>query len=217
MAKRPDGRLTFSVGASRSGKTQLVLTMVKTARRLLVWDVEGEFSAKYGLRVIEGRAALARFVMSHGPKPARVAYHGTIADFDWFCRFAFIWGMMAPADIVCEELAASTNAGKARGWWGILVSRGLKYGLNIHGIAQRGQEIDKSLLGNATMVNICRPNTMQDAEYMAGRFGLELSDIPDADLEVLHRHKNRTLTRSRVRFRGSKPYLAKLANFSRTY
>lgn len=217
MGMRPDGRLVFSVGASRSGKTQFVLSQLTQSKRLLVWDVEGEFASNYGLEVVEGKQALLRAINGRR-KNMRIAYHPkNLKEFDFFCRMAFIAGLIYPLDVVCEELAASTNSGKASGFWGILVSRGLKYGINIYGVAQRGQEIDKSLIGNATIVNICRPNTVQDAEYIAGRFGLELSEIPDADLEMLQRHKDRTTTKGKITFPRGKPKIKPILKFSQTY
>jgi len=220
MSMRADGKLVFSLGASRSGKSQFVLSQVQNAKRLLVWDVEGEYAAKYKLKVVEGKQALFDFVKNSN-NDEQVAYHGNIKDFDFFCRMAFIWGLKKEVTVVCEELAASTNAVKAGGHWGILVSRGLKYGNNIYAVVQRGQETDNSLMGNATIVNICRPNTIQDAEYIAGKFGLSLSDIPDADLEMLQRHKNRTLTKTKLKFKTIKgksiPYPVKIKEFSKHF
>lgn len=219
MPGRPDGKLVFGVGASRSGKTQTVLVEIRNTKRCIVWDVEGEFAANHGMRVIEGREALFRFVRSKAARGNfKIAYHPkNLKEFDFFCRCAFILGVMGLIDIVCEELAASTNAVKAQGYWGVLVSRGLKYGINIYGIAQRGQEIDNSLIGNATITNICRPNTVQDAEYIAGKFGLKLSDIPDTDLEVLQRHKDRSLKKKKISFRNGKPLFKPILNFTKTY
>ncbi len=214
---RPDGKLVFSIGASRSGKTQFVMTQVRASRRLLVWDVEGEYAAKHGLTVAEGKAALLA-ALKAATGPARIAYHPkSLKEFDFFCRCAFNWSRQAQADIVCEELAASTNAVKAGGAWGVLVTRGLKYGTNIYAVVQRAQETDKSVLGNASVINICRPNTRRDAEYIAGVLGLELSDIPDVDLCMLQRHKTRELVKTALRFRGNVPYLVKVAEFDKVF
>ena len=214
--KRPDGKLVFSIGASRSGKSQFVLSQVSQAKRLLVWDVEGEYAAKHGLEVVQGKAALVKRLKA-ATGAAQLAYHaGHLKEFDFFCRCAFNWSRQSPAVIVCEELAASTNAVKAGGYWGVLVSRGLKYGTHIYAVVQRGQETDKSVLGNASIVNICRPNTVQDAEYIAGCFGLSLDDIPDTDLEMLQRHKDRRLVRSRIEFSNGQPRLVKLEKFTAT-
>lgn len=217
MSMRPDGKLVFSIGASRSGKTQFVITQIKKEPRLLVWDVEGEFSSKEGLEVVEGKTALLKR-LQRATGAARLAYHPkTLKEFDFFCRCAFNWSKQKPAVIIAEELAASTNAVKAGGYWGVLVSRGLKYGTGIFGVVQRAQETDKSILGNATIVNICRPNTRKDAEYIANVFGLSMSDIPDADLEMLQRHKSRTLTKTKIEFKNNKPYLKTIKKFSASF
>lgn len=218
---RPDGKLIFSIGASRSGKSQYVLAWIKKATRLLVWDIEGEYASKYGLEVVEGRAALVRRLKQATGK-ARIAYHPKRLDeFDFFCRCAFNWSRQSPAEVVVEELAACTNAVKAGGYWGVLVSRGLKYGTHIYATVQRGQETDKSVLGNASIVNICRPNTEADAKYIAGMFGLSLDQIPDCDLEMLQRHKTRELVQSRIVFRSSSgksyPSIKQVKRFTKTF
>ena len=221
MSYRSDGILVFSLGASRSGKSQFVLSRVSNDKRLMVWDVEGEYAAKYGLRVIEGKQALFDFVKSKSTQEQISYLPRSKKEFDFFCRMAWVWGMKQEATIVCEELAGSTNAVKAGGYWGVLVSRGLKYGINIYGVVQRGQETDNSIMGNATVINICRPNTKQDAEYIAGKFGLALSDIPDEDLEMLQRHKDRTLTKTRLKFKTidgkSVPYSVKIQKFTKHF
>ena len=216
---RPDGKLIFSIGATGSGKSSFVVSQVKTVKRLLVWDVEGEYAAKpeLNMQAIEGRAALlARLKQATGR--ARIAYlPRNLKEFDFFCRCAFNWSRMNQATIVCEELAASTNAVKAGGYWGVLVSRGRKYGTTVYAVAQRGQEVDKSLMGNASIINICRPNTEPDAAYLTKMLGLAMSDIPDCDLQMLQRHKTRELVKTAVRFRKKMPYLVKVAKFDKVF
>ncbi len=214
---RPDGKLVFSIGSSRSGKTQFVMSQVRNAQRLLVWDVEGEYAARQGMTVAEGKVELLEVLQGSTGK-ARIAYHPkNLKEFDFFCRCAFNWSRQSAADIVCEELSASTNAVKAGGAWGILVMRGLKYGTNIYAVVQRAQETDKSVFGNASVINICRPNTRRDAEYIADALGLTLADIPDCDLQMLQRHKNRDLVKTVVRFRHNMPYLVKVAEFDKVF
>lgn len=200
-----------------------VFSQVVKARRLLVWDFAGQYAANFGLEVVTKKNILTRLKRATGP--ARLAYQPGAIDrdeFDLFCRCAFNWFVQSPADIVIEELAFSTNAVKATGYWGLIVSQGLKFGPNIYATVQRAQETDKSVLGNATVINICRPNTVADAQYISKNLGVSLSDIPDADLEMLQRHKSRTLNKTRLKFRKTRagadvPYLVQVPNFSRTF
>ncbi|HEB85475.1 MAG TPA: hypothetical protein ENI68_00425 [Gammaproteobacteria bacterium] len=46
-----------------------------------------------------------------------------------------------------------------------------------------------------------------DAEYLVKMLGLEMSDIPDCDLQMLQRHKTRELAKTAVRFRKNMPYI----------
>lgn len=218
MARRPDGRLVFSIGASRSGKSKYVFTQVRKARRLFVWDFSGEYAAQFGLEVVTQRTVVARLARATGP--ARLAYQpGAIkkGEFDFFCRCAFNWLRQDISTIVIEELAFSTNSVKAVGYWGLIVSQGLKFGPHIYTTVQRAQETDKSVLGNASVINICRPNTIDDARYISKKFGLALSDIPDADCEMLQRHKDRRLIKSKLVFVNNTPALRTIKNFSSTF
>ncbi len=199
---RPDGDLVFVVGASGAGKTSLVLSHVLTARRLLVWDVEGEYAARKDLKmqVIEDQADLLSY-LQHAKHNARVAYHPkSMTEFGFFCRCAFNWGRQKISTIVCEELAASTNAVKARGYWGVLVSRGRKYGTTVYGIAQRAQEIDKSLMGNASKICLMRPNTEPDRIYLSRSLGIDIVAIPTADLFFIERYKSGDIKQKKIMF-----------------
>ena len=215
--KRPDGHLVLVLGASRAGKTQYVLWLVRASKRLLVWDVSGQYAARYGLKSLSTLPELARWVQAQRGA-ARVAYvPRSLDEFNGFCRCAFAFGLTAPGTVVVEEVAASTNAGKARGQWGRLVNQSLKSGLNLLVTAQRVAEIDKSVFGNASVITIFRQNTVPDAERLASDLRLSLSDIPDADVEYLQRLKDRTITKWRLQFVRNKPTPQKIKAFSRSF
>ncbi len=216
-ALRSDGKLVFSIGASRSGKSQFVLSQARHDKRLGVWDVEGEYMSNLGhvlgMEMVEGPGQLLDAITAKNG-PQRIAYLPTDVrkDFDLFCGAMFNWGCMEPATVILEELAGSTNSGKLTGNAGILVSRGLKYGINIYGVVQRGQETAKSLMGNATVLNICRPNIDADAEYLEKKFGINPLLIPDTDLEMTQRYKDRSFSKGRIQFgNDGLPWLERLA------
>lgn len=182
-----------------------------------MWDVSGQYAARYGLKSVGTLPELAQWIK--GTRGAgRLAYvPRSLGDFDGFCRCAFAFGLVAPGTVVVEEVAASTNAGKARGQWGRLVNQSLKSGLNILVTAQRVSEIDKSTFGNASVITIFRQNTVPDAERLASDLRLTMSDIPDADIEYLQRSKDRTTSKWRLKFAGNKPTPQKIKAFSRSF
>lgn len=66
----------------------------------------------------------------------------------------------------------------ARGGWGRLVKQGLAYGPKIYGLLQRGQEGDKSLMGNASFIHVCAHPVEDDRLYIAKKLGVSPDKIP---------------------------------------
>lgn len=213
MGRREDGKLIFSLGPSRSFKTQFVFNQMRHDRRALVWDAKGEFAAKLGFQRVAGREQLFNTLRA-APGDARIAYSPTFQrdEYDFFCRCAMTWVKVAPFTLVAEELAQVTNPGKAVGWWGVLLNQALGYGMNIYALGQRGQIVDKDTLGNASVVNICRQNNKNDALYLCERFGLSLSDIPNTAGEMLQRGNDGSLKKSRITFDNEQQLVGKLVD-----
>ncbi|MGH1438598.1 MAG: hypothetical protein ACRBBR_00695 [Cellvibrionaceae bacterium] len=185
MKIRPDGVLVIAIAVSRSGKSVWIKVVIQNDKRVLVFDPKGEYVAQMGFTACRSRVELVNtLVRSRGE--AKIAYvQHDKAEFDFFCQCAFNWNRQAQATIICEELANVTNAGKAAGHWGRLVSQGLAYGPKIIGTVQRGQEVDKSVISNSTFVHVGRHSTMKDRAYIANQLGLEVSEIPDKKLEFI--------------------------------
>lgn len=182
---RPDGLLILIVGVSRSGKSVYLKSSVQSDRRVLAFDPNGEYAAQMGYTPAHNRKELVKLLVD-SKGGARIAYiQSDKKEFDFFCDCAFNWNRQAQATVVCEELANVTDCGKAAGNWGRLVSQGLKYGPKVIGTVQRGQEVDKSVMNNATFLHIARHNTIHDREYMAKKLGCEPSLIPKVPLEFI--------------------------------
>lgn len=164
-------------GATGSGKTLYAAGLARQARRLLVWDPEGQWPALAGARpALEARALLE---LARDRRVTRIAYRGapTAADFDWFCRVAFAWAQAAPGLLVVEELADVTSSAKAPPAWGVLVRRGRKYGLDLAAITQRPAESDKTILGNAAALVCFRMSRALDRAYMARELDIDKARI----------------------------------------
>ena len=111
------GRLTAAIGSSRSGKTQYVQSQMAGKDRVLVWDIKGEYPAKFRART---RAELLRIVMSYSGKPGIIAFTpDRLTDFEFFCKAAKTWvksHYLAGKNsvLIFEETADVTSPGKAQ-------------------------------------------------------------------------------------------------------
>ncbi|MDR0673512.1 MAG: hypothetical protein LBF93_07615 [Zoogloeaceae bacterium] len=174
-----DGRLICVSGASRSGKTVYVMRAVEKAPRLMVWDVESQWSELPGFERVTSRAALVAAAQRKGD--LRVAYveqDDLSKGFDlWAGCVLYAGRFVAPVTAVAEELADVTSMARAPRNWGMLLRRGMKRGIDIWAISQRWQEADKTAMGNASGIVVFRATTMKDAEYVAERTGMTKEDV----------------------------------------
>lgn len=177
LVHRPDGELVLVAGASRSGKTSFVVHRVRQAPRLLLWDT-GDDCRRYECEPIVTPAAL-RDRIAGPPKLERLAYVPTDAraEFDFFCRLAWVWLRLARGTLVVEELADVTHPGKAPAAWGAICRKGLRYGPSIYAITQRPSESDKTALGNAGLVVCHRMQRAKDELYMADELRVPVADV----------------------------------------
>lgn len=204
MGKRNDGLMGLFIGITRSGKSTPIKAMIPNAKRLLIWDAKNEYSAAFNLTVIKSLPQLLT-ALRKATGSARFAYVPSgysKAEFDGFCRLAHIWNRQKETVIVIEELAAVTNAGKASGYWGVLVNQSLGLGATLLATVQRGQEVDKSIMNASSYMYVCQHNTDDDAKYMAKKLGVDYAKIPRKPLEFLIWTPSRgEVSRGHVEFR----------------
>lgn len=167
--KTADGRLEVISGSSRCGKTAYAATVAGTAPRAIAWDPEEQWASLPGWQKITSRADLAR--AADRPGPGRYAYvcpPGPMAThFDWTMRCAWHSGNKhGPLWVIAEELADVTTPGKAPGYWGIIVRRGMKRGISLLAISQRWAEADKTAFGNASRIVMFCQSSADDERYL---------------------------------------------------
>jgi len=179
--KTEDGKLYVIGGASRSGKSAWTAKEVKAHPRVIVWDVEDQWSALPGFRRITKRADLLSACSKGGnAKLAYVAGGDIKREFDYWAGCATYWVRYhGAASVVAEELADVTTPSKAPGNWGICLRRGLKRGMTIYAISQRWAEADKTAIGNASEFVLFRMSG-DDVDYMARK-----TRVPKDVLEAL--------------------------------
>lgn len=170
-----NAKITVVCGSSGSGKSAWVKKEVKNAKRLIVWDVDDEYSELKGVKRFTCLNEMIKELVNS--KVGKFCYVGSPNDFEKFCLAVFNWGVCV---CVVEELAGVTSPSKAPMGWHTLVSRGRKRGITIVGVTQRPSESDKTIIGNASLTHVGRLNRAGDRKYMA----LEM-DIPLKDVEAL--------------------------------
>lgn len=188
LQHRREGKLHAVTGASRSGKSLWTAQQVAGARRLLVWDLLGEWSTRYRCERVATLQDLAAAM--HGPA-ARLAYHrpGMVGDFATFCRLAWVWVRLAPGALVIEETATVTSPGKAPAEWGDILRMGLRYGVDIYALTQRPAESDKTAFGNASVIHAGRAVTPGDRAMIAQYLDVSIDQVKALKpLEFLERH-----------------------------
>lgn len=188
MSKRADGKMTYLIGISRSGKTVYLFRQLEKRKRVIVWDPKGQYCQRFKHKKIirvENPAQLAAAVQKN--KSARwIAFvSSNPKDFEAFCYFAFNWGKQAPCTVVAEELAAVTNAGKATGYWGRLLNQALEYEIDIFATAQRAKEADKTIFSNVSEVVLFRTVNPSDRAYLVEHMGIEDKQITKEKLKYL--------------------------------
>ena len=174
------GRLIAAIGSSRSGKSQYVTREISGEKRVLIWDVKGEYKAQYRATT---RAELASLLKKYVGKPAVIAFVPVrLSDFSFFCKAAQIWvrshfAVKQQSVLIFEETADVTSSGKAPEEYGIILRRYLSYGVDIYAITQRPAESDKTAIGNASVVHICRLQMDRDRKAASNDSGVPIDEI----------------------------------------
>jgi hypothetical protein len=146
---------------------------------LLVWDIKnGEWATRYGCRRVSSLGELRELVKS--PKPARLAFYtpvGMRAQFDAFCRLAWVWMRLTGGTLIAEETASVTSPGKAPEAWGDICRQGMGFGCDVYAITQRPAESDKTALGNALLIHCGMMGTPRDRSTMAEYLDVNADEV----------------------------------------
>lgn len=188
-------------GSSGSGKSAWVKRRIATTRRVLVWDVDDEYSEKGFYRIASPEELVAELRVNKVGHFAFVPVGlGVKTSFDFWARAAFAWGNCTA---VAEELAGVTTPGKAPPGWHQLVSRGRKRGIEVIGVTQRPSESDKTIMGNATLIHCGMLAREQDRAYMAKELDVSADQVADIEpLQWIERRRgDKNITRGKLKFR----------------
>ncbi len=169
MAVKASPQLEAYVGATGSGKGVSIdrrLSALKPAR-LLIWDPRNEYDKH--ARPFDNLGALVEAWVKAGPKPikSRYVHAGRVPidkAFGIVCALAFQAGDTV---LLAEELSDVTKPSWAPDQWRRCITQGRHKGLTIIGATQRPALIDKTFLGNCTLVRTCMLGYDEDTKAMA--------------------------------------------------
>lgn len=182
--------INYICGSSGSGKSVYVKTAIKEDGRIIIFDPDDEYGELPGVKTFYSGQQLAAEVQKHKTKPLRVRLvKEGVAAFELCCALAFAW---TNCTLVCEEIADTTNAGKAPPMWGRVLRRGSrKRAIRIFAVTQRPAEADKTALTQATMIRTGLLGKESDRKAMASELDLPLEMITALrPLDFIEYHKN---------------------------
>ena len=182
---RESGKRYLIVGSSGGGKTTVSKLIAEMHNRIAAFDVKEEWSLMPGFNPVEAKKQLFDS-MRESEGGLKIAYPQlSPEEFNFFCECAFNWNRQAEALIIAEELAMVTGSAKAKQAWLRMVTQIRAYGGVLLAIAQRTQEIDKTIINNVTGVFLFMQGTDDDAAAAAKKFGISFEDVPRKEFEFV--------------------------------
>lgn len=182
------------LGAPGTGKSHYTKAEMAKAKRLAVWDIEGEYSDVPLVKLSDLPGVLHR--AGKGPFRVRVVpvmeEKKRVAQFNLFCQT-----LMAIGDVlmVAEELRFVTMPSRAPEWWAAITLRGRKRGIRVIGTSQRPASIDKDFLGSATIIRCGALNYPEDRVAVAKVMSItpdKIAELTGHEAILWHRDKPKT-------------------------
>lgn len=174
-------RIVGVIGASGSGKSRWLKDGLRRMRpsRLLIWDPQDEYG-EFG-QVVTDTRELVEVLAALGPTDGFQIVYRPGDDmstyrwkFDLFCEIAY---QIERLCVVVEEVADVTSASYAPPYWSRLSRKGRHRAMTMFAVTQRPAVIDKTFLGNCTLIHCCRLNDKNDISVMAATLGVPVDDV----------------------------------------
>ncbi|UAB70651.1 hypothetical protein INR79_01615 [Vibrio sp. SCSIO 43132] len=187
-----DAEHTIYVAGTGGGKTSAVkhLGLVPKASQAVFFDPYRNYTgSKFQGQMCHGTSSRAAFLKSlvlarRRRGSFKLAYNPTGgATYDELEFFSsVVWalgnGNAPQLFVVIEELASCVETvGKLKGRAGELLRGGRQYGLVVHTVFQRGQEVPKTVTEQSSVWWMGAVNTKSDAQWLADKRGLDFNII----------------------------------------
>lgn len=163
MAADLEARIWGVIGASGTGKGVWIKHQLAQLAppRLVVWDFKNEYQEHAGKRLAPTLKAVHSAMVkagADGPLAIRYAPRGAgekalRREFEALCELVYAW---EHCTFIAEELANVTTPGWAPAAWRKMTTSGRHAGIHIIGATQTPALVDKTFLGNCTLIH-CGP------------------------------------------------------------
>jgi hypothetical protein len=163
MAAHHDAKIWAVIGASGTGKGVWIKQQLAELQpaRLVAWDFKKEYGEH--ARKVETLDGVRRAMLKAGADgPLRIRYEPRgggknpekrlRAEFEALCELVYAWGSCV---FIAEELAMVTTPGWAPNAWRQMTTSGRHEAVHIIGATQSPALVDKSFLGNCTLIHCC--------------------------------------------------------------
>ena len=172
MAVSNDAKIWAVIGASGQGKGVWIKQQLRAMAppRLVAWDFMneyGDFAAP--VATLKGLQTAMLAAGAAGPLRMRYVPRGAgekalRKEFETVCELVYAWGNCT---FIAEELANVTTPGWAPGAWRKMTTSGRHAGIHIIGATQTPTLVDKTFLGNCSLVHVCALREAQHRVYVA--------------------------------------------------
>lgn len=162
MAADAEARIWGVVGASGTGKGLWTKQQLRelAPSRLVVWDFKNEYQESAGARPAPTLGHVFKAMKAAGADgPLRIRYVPRGAgekalrrEFEGLCELVYAW---ENCTFIAEELANVTTPGWAPASWRKMTTSGRHARVHIIGATQTPALVDKTFLGNCTLIHCC--------------------------------------------------------------
>ncbi|PMM76285.1 hypothetical protein BCT47_16550 [Vibrio splendidus] len=187
-----DAEHTLYVAGTGGGKTSAVkhLGLIPKTAQAVFFDPYTNYAGnKFQGQMCHGTSSRLAFVKSlvmarrrgGSFKLAYIPANGTTSEeLEFFA--SVVWsvgnGQASRLYTVIEELASCVEtSGKLRGRAGELLRGGRQYGLVVHTVFQRGQEVPKTVTEQSSVWWVGAVNSMRDAHWIADKRGVDVNTV----------------------------------------
>lgn len=169
--------IRLCLGKSGSGKSTLARSWVKTAKRVLIFNPNGESDWEAGAHVTDSPAELVDLCATKGR--VRICWNGVMTGGEG----AFEWGnkcAWAGEDffVVWDEVDRFVTPGQMPPIADNVVQAGRHRGLHVIACSRRPYRMNRTLSALATRMAVFRSTEPRDLRYFADLMGEAAKEIP---------------------------------------